>query len=304
MKILAYGGILPEAAKKLEKLGDVTLDKMETEDKLCKLIKDAEVLVIRSKPHVTKKAIQCAEKLKVIGRAGVAITNIDQDAQELCKEKGIKIVNTPHSTGVSVAELTIGLALSLLRNIPEGTISMRKGQWDRKKLAGRELMGKTWGLVAFGNIAKEVSKRAHAFGCKLLAYDPFCDCKQCEQYFVGKAETLEELFETSDIISIHTPLIDATRGMINKKVLGHASGAYLINISRGPVLVIDDVHEALKSGKLAGAALDVFDQEPPEHHALFDLPNVVLTPHLGASTEEGQSRSMDDLITELEKILK
>lgn len=304
LKILAYGGILPDAAKKLEKLGGVTLDKMETEDTLCELIADADALVIRSKPHVTKKAIECAKNLKVIGRAGVAINNIDQDAQELCKERGIKIINTPHSTGVSVAELTIGHAISLLRNIPEGTISLRNGQWDRKKLTGHELMGKTWGLVAFGNIAKEVSKRAHAFGCKLLAFDPFCDCKTCEQFFVEKADSLEELFEKSDIISIHAPLCPETEGIINKKVLDHANGVYLINISRGPIVVLDDIYGALKSGKLAGFGVDVYDQEPPEHHKLFDLPNVVLTPHLGASTEEGQNRSMDDLISELAKLLK
>jgi len=304
MKILAFAGILPSAVEKLEKLGEVTLDKMETDEKLCELIKDADVLVIRSKPHVTKKAIECAENLKVIGRAGVAITNIDQDAQDLCEEKGIKIIRTPHSTGVSVAELTFGLALSLLRNIPQGTTSLRNGEWDRKKLTGHELMGKTWGLVAFGNIAKEVSKRAHAFGCKLIAFDPFCDCKQCEQYFAGKAETLEELFEKSDIISIHAPLCDATQHMIDKKVLDHADGVYLINIARGPIVVLDDVYEALKSGKLAGVALDVYDKEPPEHHPIFDLPNVVLTPHLGASTTEGQDRSMGDLISELEKALK
>ena len=304
MKILAFGGILPDAAKKLEKLGEVTLDKMETEEKLCELIKGADALVIRSKPHITRKAIEAAENLKVIGRAGIAITNIDQDAQDLCKEKGIKIVNTPTSTTISVAELTLGLALSLLRNIPEGTISLRKGEWDRKKLTGHELYGKTWGLVGMGNIGKEVAKRAEAFGCKVIAYDPFLKCEECEKLGVEQVETLEDLFKKSNIVSIHAPLTDKTKGMINSKILSHAKGTYLINIARGPLIVLDDLHEALKNNNIAGAALDVYDQEPPEHHPLFDLPNVVLTPHLGASTTEGQNRSMDDLITELEKLLK
>jgi len=304
MKILAFGGILPSAAEQLKKLGDVTLDKMETEEKLCELIRDADALVIRSKPHVTKKAIESAENLRVIGRAGVAITNIDQDAQELCKERGIKIVNTPRSTTNSVAELTIGLALAMLRNIPEGTISLRSGQWDRKKLTGHELQGKNWGVVGCGNIGKKVAQLAQAFGCKIYGCDPKIDEKTCQGLCIEKARDIGHILEAADILSIHVPLLDATRGMINKGALSKMKdGSYLINIARGPIVVLDDLLEALESGKLAGVALDVYDKEPPEPHPIFGHPNTVITPHLGASTSEGQDRSMTDLISELEKLL-
>lgn len=263
------------------------------EDELSQTIPPFEAIVVRSATKVTKKVIDSAENLKIIVRAGIGLDNIDVKSAE---EKGIKVANTPTATSISVAELTLGLMLSLARRISYADRSMKEHRWEKKNLEGTELYGKTLGIFGYGRIGKEVAKRAKAFGMEIIAYDIVKisdpDVKQVEK---------EELLKNADYITIHVPLTEQTKGMIGKKEFETMKdGVHILNMARGGVVDEKALLEALNSGKVKGAGLDVFEKEPPEDFTLVDHPSVVCTPHIGAAAEEGQERAGFEVV----KILK
>ncbi|MGQ9618520.1 MAG: hydroxyacid dehydrogenase [Candidatus Aminicenantia bacterium] len=267
------------------------------EDELIQAIPSFEAIIVRSATKVTKKVIDSAENLKIIVRAGIGLDNIDVKAAE---EKGIKVANTPTATSISVAELTLGLMLSLARRIPYANQSMKERRWEKKTLEGTELYGKTLGIIGFGRIGKEVSKRAKAFGMEIIVYDVIkitdLDVKQVE---------LDELLRSSDYITIHVPLTDQTRGMISKREFEKMKdGVFILNMARGGIVDEKALLEALNSGKVKGAGLDVFEKEPPEDFTLIEHPNVVCTPHVGAAAEEGQERAGFEVVRVLKEFFK
>jgi len=254
------------------------------------LVKNADVLVVRSRTKVTRDLINAATQLKLIARCGVGLDNVDIKAAE---ERGIRVINSPESSAVSVAELTIGLILSLLRMIPLADRSMKEGKWLKRELEGSQLYGKTLGLIGFGRIGQAVAERALAFGAKVIAYDIDEDkiavAKRMGVTFLSGSNSLETLLRSSDIVSLHIPLTEETRMIIGSRELALMKpGSYLINTSRGGLVDEQALYQALTSGKLAGAALDVFKEEPPKNKELISLPNVICTPHIGASTFECQ----------------
>lgn len=301
MKVLVCKEINKEAFELIKKeFAEAEYDPLEPEDRFIERIRDAEALFVRSKPKVTSKVIESAKKLKVIARAGVGLDNIDVEA---AKKKGIKVINTPEATSISVAELAIGLMLSLLRKIPFSHNSVKSGKWERSKFLGAELHGKKLGIIGFGRIGKAVAERAKAFGLEILVYDPYVDMETCLRYNVKRVE-LTELLKTCDIISLHMPSTPETKGMIGKKEFDSMKlGAYLINTARAELIQQEYLLEALKN-KLAGAAFDVYVKEPPANDPLLNLDNVVFTSHLGASTQEGQERAIIEAINKVKEELK
>lgn len=255
-------------------------------DELKEAIKDYHALVVRSATKVTREVINAAVKLKVIGRAGVGLDNVDLEA---ATNKGIIVMNTPAGNTISTCEHTMSMLLALSRNIPVADLSLKSGEWKRSKFMGVELYGKTLGIVGLGRIGTEVSKRAISFGMKIIAYDPFLSREIAEQLGIELVE-LKELFKRSDYISVHAPLTDETRHIISDKEFGlMKNGVRLINCARGGIIDEKALLKAMDAGKVAGAALDVFEKEPPDFSSpLLKHKNVVATPHLGASTEEAQ----------------
>ncbi len=245
-------------------------------------------IVIRSATQLTSELIERASQLKVIGRAGVGVDNVDVDA---ATRRGIVVANAPESTVVSAAEQTVGLIVALARNIPQAHAALKAGRWERSRWGGVELAGKTLGVIGFGRIGQQVARRAIGLGMSVLAYDPFVGSDRFRELGVERAETLDELLGGSDIVTLHSPLTDETRCLIDAESIAKMrDGARLVNAARGALVDEDALVEALRSGKLAGAALDVFSAEPYEG-ALLELDQVVVTPHLAASTEEAQDRA-------------
>lgn len=292
----------PNAMKNLESYekAEVTSEHYD-QDVLVQKIAGYDAIVVRSATKVTKEVIEAGTDLKVIARAGTGLDNVDLDA---AKKAGITVVNTPGANSVSVAELTIGLMLGLFRHIPRGTNGLKEGLWEKKKLKGSELFKKTVGIVGFGTIGKQVAERLLAFGCEILAYDVVKDAGGLDVEFVG----LEELYEKSDIITIHTPLLDATKGLINGKAFEQMKkGVFIIDAARGGILDEQALFDNIENGKVAGAALDVFDVEPPTDELrkkLIAFDNVVCTPHIGASTYEAQERVGEQIVENLIKALE
>ena len=242
-------------------------------------------LVIRSATKVTSEIIDAARKLKVIGRAGSGLDNVDKAA---ATKKGIVVMNTPGGNTITTAEHTIAHIVSLARLIPQATISMKTGKWEKKKFMGVELFNKTLGVIGIGNIGSQVAKRMQAFGMNVIAYDPFLSEDTANTMGVEKVD-IKELFKRSDFITIHTPLTPETKYLINKKsIRTMKDGVRIINCARGGIINETDLYDAIVSGKVAGAALDVFEKEPPENNPLLSLDNFICTPHLGASTKEAQ----------------
>lgn len=249
-------------------------------------IKDYDALIVRSATKVTAEVIEAAEKLKVIGRAGVGLDNVDLPA---ATKKGIIVMNTPGGNTISTAEHALSLILALSRNIAQANTSTKKGEWKRSKFMGVELYGKALGVVGFGRIGKEVAKRALSFGMRVLAYDPFLSREVAESIGVEMVE-LKALLQQADYITVHTPLTDETKHMISVEAFAlMKQGVRVVNCARGGIIDEAALAEAVKNGKVAGAALDVFEKEPLSAESeLLNLDNVILTPHLGASTEEAQ----------------
>lgn len=258
-------------------------------EELKRTIGDYEILLVRSRTKVTKEVVDAGSKLKLIGRVGVGLDTIDTAA---AAEKGIKVVNTPQMSTIAVAELVLTMMLDLVRGVHLANESMKKGLWEKKRFHGTELNGKTLGIVGFGRIGKAVAERAKSFGMALLVYDVVIDSQTLAKVGAEKVPTLEELLGRSDMVTLHVPLFPETRKMINAQTLAmFKPGAYLINASRGEVVDLKDLLEALKAKRLAGAALDVYENEPPKESwekELVSLPNVIATPHIGAQTSEAQ----------------
>lgn len=255
-------------------------------DELLKVIGEYDALAIRSATTVTPEVIAAGGRLKVIGRAGIGVDNVDVPA---ATKKGVVVMNTPEGNIVTTAEHAIALMLSLARKIPQATASMRNNKWEKSKFQGREVCGKTLGVVGLGNIGKIVADRALGLSMKVLAFDPYVTPERANELGV-ELGTLDELLARSDFITLHVPLLEATKNIINKAAIEKMKkGAFLINAARGGLVDEAAAAEALKAGKLGGAAFDVFVEEPPPaSNPLLQLENVILTPHLGASTDEAQ----------------
>ena len=253
---------------------------------LADAIGEADAVLVRSATQITRESLARADGLKVIGRAGVGVDTIDVDA---ATERGIAVLTAPAGNTISAAELTFALTLALARRVSAADRSMKAGQWDRKSFSGTELYGKTLGLVGAGRIGGEVAKRARAFGMQVLAFDPFLIAERAIALGVERAE-LDDVLRRADVVSLHVPLTDATTGLLGDRELGLMKRtAVIVNAARGGVVSEDSLVRALQEKRIAGAALDVFEQEPlPADHPLRALDNVVLTPHLGASTAEAQ----------------
>ena len=274
-----------------------------TEDELCKTIVDYDALIIRSGTKVTKKVIDAAKKLRVIGRAGVGVDNVDVP---YATEKGILVMNTPTANILSAAEHTCAMLLSMARNIPFAHASMHAGEWNRSKFTGVELNGKTLGIIGVGRVGGEVAKRLKPFNMTMLGYDPFLPADVAEDLGV-KLTTLEDVLKNSDFMTIHTPLLPSTKNMISlDQFKMMRPNARLANVARGGIVNEDDLYTALHDHIIAGAAFDVWCNEPlsDSEKKLLELDNLVTTPHLGASTEEAQERVAVDIANAAVKYLK
>ena len=254
-------------------------------DKLAAAIIGFDGLAIRSATKVTGKLLDQAKNLNVIGRAGIGVDNVDISA---ATARGIIVMNTPFGNSITTAEHAISLMLALARQIPEADSSTRAGKWEKNKFLGVEIFGKTLGIIGCGNVGSIVADRALGLKMKVIAYDPFLSAERALKLGVEKVE-LDELWRRADFITLHTPLTEKTRNIINAETLAQMKrGVRLINCARGELVEEAALVAALKSGHVAGAALDVFREEPATQSVLFGLPNVVCTPHLGASTMEAQ----------------
>lgn len=284
-RVLVRERIAEPGVELLRQHFDVDID---FDSDLAERIGGYDALIVRSATRVTAELIDRAERLKVIGRAGVGVDNVDVPA---ATKRGILVVNAPQSTVVSAAEHTIGLLLALARRIPQAHSTLREGRWERSRFGGVELAEKTLGLVGLGRIGQQVARRARGLSMRVLAYDPFVAPERLRELGVEHAETLDELLAESDFVSLHSTLTPETRGLIGRAELGRAKdGIAIVNVARGELIDEDALVDALRSGKVSAAALDVFSQEPYAG-PLLELDNVVVTPHLGASTREAQDRA-------------
>jgi len=279
-------GLESEALARLKERHEV--DAIEASpQQLLDLIGKYEAVIVRGRTKVTADVIAKGTKLRVIARAGVGVDNIDVAA---ATKRRIPVVNAPAASTISVAELTFGHMLSLARHIPQADRSVKAGRWDKKAFEGTELYGKTLGLVGSGRIGAEVASRAKAFGMRVIAYDPYLPPKAAEERGIALT-TLEAVLLDSDFVSIHAALTDETRGMIGAKQLALLKkSAYVVNCARGEVVDEGALAEALRDGRIAGAALDVYAKEPPVSSPILAVENTSLTPHIAASTKEAQER--------------
>ncbi len=275
-----------------------------TADKITDLpaeLADADALIVRSAVQADAKLLAAAPKLRIIGRAGVGVDNID--AEEATR-RGIVVMNTPGANAVAVAELTLGLMISMCRAIPRANATMHAGKWEKKSLQGSELRGKTLGIVGCGRIGLEVARRAKAFGMTLLGYDPFIAPVIARENGITLVP-IDEIFSSSDFLSLHVGLTPQTEGLINKHSLAiMKKGIRIINCARGELIVDEALAEAIKSGHVAGAALDVFRKEPLKDSAYFELDNVLLSPHIAGSTDEAQEAIGIQLANQVRDYLK
>lgn len=283
MKILISDAFDPSLPERLAKFGEAFNDKGR--------LSEADVVLVRSKTKCTKEYIDSAPNLKLIIRGGVGIDNIDT---AYAKQKGIEVRNTPAASSVAVAELAMALLLATANRVPFGHQGMLQSDWRKKQVGRKEAFRKTLGLVGIGRIATEVAIRAKAFGMRVIAHDPYVT--ESEH---AEMKTLDEVLAESDYLSLHTPLTDETRGMINKESIAKMKdGVIIVNTGRGKCVVEEDVVIALESGKLGGFGNDVWYSDPPENTPFTDAPNVVLMPHVGASTKENLLR-IGDIIVEI-----
>ena len=256
-------------------------------EELKDIIADYDGLAVRSATKATAGILDAAKNLKVVGRAGIGVDNIDIPA---ATAKGVVVMNTPYGNAITTAEHAIALMFALAREIPEANASTHAGKWEKSRFMGIELTGKTLGLIGCGNIGSIVAERAIGLRMKVVAYDPFLSEQRAKELGVRKAE-LDQLFKEADVITLHTPLTDQTRNIIDAKAIEKMKpGVRIINCARGGLVVEEDLLAALNDGKVAGAAVDVFAKEPAKENILFGHPNVVATPHLGASTTEAQEK--------------
>jgi D-3-phosphoglycerate dehydrogenase len=293
MKLLIADPITKTAIVELKRCG-VEVDDLSSlpKEELIGKVKGYNCMIVRSATKVRKEMIDSMDKMKLIIRGGVGIDNIDVS---YAKEKGIKVMNTPAASSISVAELVLTHMLALSRHIVKGTVGIKEGKWEKKVLKGVELFGKTLGIIGLGRIGKELAKRGKALGMKVIAYDPYITAEGVDMV------DLDTLLRDSDYISIHTPLTDETRHLIGRSAFEKMKkNAILVNCARGGIVDEDALIKALKIGKIAGAGLDVYEIEPPKVSELMELPNVTFTPHIGALTKGAQERIGEEVV----KIIK
>lgn len=302
MKLLVSDSLSEKGLQVLREVQDLQVDVFDglPPDKLKELIKNYDALIVRSGTKVTREVIQQAKKLRVIGRAGVGLDNVDVDA---ASEQGIIVMNAPEGNTIATAEHTMSLILALARTIPQANESLRKNVWDRKGLTGVELYGKTLGIIGLGRIGSEVAKRAQSFGMEIIAYDPFLSADKASKLEVGLV-TFEELLRRSDFITVHTPLTKETKHLLSAKEFEMMKdGVRVLNCARGGIIDEKALEKAITSGKVAGAAMDVFEEEPPKDNPLLKLKEVIATPHLGASTNEAQVNVAVDIARQVVDVL-
>jgi D-3-phosphoglycerate dehydrogenase len=292
MKIVVCDPISPKGIALLQQRPEfevVVLPKRLPEPELLPVVADAVALLVRSETKVTRKVIEAAPKLRVVGRAGVGVDNVDVEA---ATQHGIVVMNTPGGNTVTTAELSFAMLLSLARKVPQAHTSMAAGKWDRKLLQGTELLGKTLGILGMGRIGSEVAKRALAFGMRVIAYDPYLTEDRAKAVGAEFAAEVDNIYRVADFITVHMPVTPETKHMLNAAAFAKMKpGVRLVNCARGEIVVEADLIAALESGKVAGAALDVYSVEPlPAEHPFRKQPNLILTPHLGASTQEAQEK--------------
>ncbi|MBI2360295.1 MAG: phosphoglycerate dehydrogenase [Deltaproteobacteria bacterium] len=288
MKILVTDPLAPQGLEVLQHAPGFEVEErigLKPEE-IKKILGDYHAWVIRSGTKVTADVLETARNLKVIGRAGIGVDNVDVEA---ASRKGIVVMNTPGGNNVTTAEHTISLMLALARHIPQAAASLKKGEWKRNKFVGVELCNKTLGIIGLGNVGRIVAERALGLRMKVLAHDPYVPPENAARLGVEMVN-LEEIYEKSDFVTVHVPLTSETRGLINRDAIAKMKqGVRIINCARGGIVDEKDLEEALRAGKVAGAALDVFvDEPPPADHPLIKMEQVVTTPHLGASTDEAQ----------------
>ena len=286
-KVLVCDSIHEEGIEKLRQAGfEVDVNTTISHEQLKDIVSNYDALIVRSRTKVTKEIIEAGKRLRTIGRAGVGLDNIDL---ETAKKRSITVLNTPEAPAEAVAELTIGLIISLARHISRADQAIKKEEWIKKKLRGWELRGKTLGVIGLGNIGERVARVAKAFGTKILITKRTPPKPELLRELEGEFVPLSELLQRSDVVTIHVPLTPQTHHLIGAKELQlMKNGAFLINTSRGAIVDEKALLEALQSGKLSGAALDVYETEPTINLALTRLPNVVCTCHIGAQTAEAQ----------------
>jgi len=303
MKVLVIGRLAQQGIDILSKEDDIEIvqESKLAHEQVVECIKDYDAMIIRSTTTVTAEILEAASKLKVIGRAGVGVDNVDVDT---ATRLGILVVNTPTSNTISAAEHTMTLMLAISRNIPQADALLKNGVWDRTKFIGVELYKKKLGIIGLGRIGSEVVKRAKAFGMEVIAYDPYISREGAEKIGV-KIVSFEEVLSQSDYISLHIPYTPKTHHLIGKEEFQlMKTTARFINCSRGGVVDETALYEALKSKNLAGAALDVFEEEPTTQSPLFELDNIVVVPHLGAATKEAQAHVAIDIARQVVNALR
>ncbi|KAM9347049.1 D-3-phosphoglycerate dehydrogenase [Symphorus nematophorus] len=295
--VLISESVDPRCRWILEKNGIQVTEKQNMKnDELIAEIKNYDGLVVRSATKVTADVINAADNLKIIGRAGTGVDNVDVDA---ATKKGVIVMNTPSGNTISAAELTCALLMSLSRNVPQAAMSMKQGNWDRKKFMGAELYGKVLGIVGLGRIGKEVATRMQSFGMKTIGYDPITPPEVTASWGVQQM-SLEQLWPQCDYITVHTPLMPSTVGLLNDESFAKCKkGVKVVNCARGGIIDEAALLRALESGQCGGAGLDVFVEEPPKDRSLINHPNVISCPHLGASTKEAQARCGEDIALQI-----
>ena len=292
MKILVCDPISPQGIAALQQRPEFqveVLPKRLSEAELLPVVADAVALLVRSETKVTRKVLEAAPLLRVVGRAGVGVDNVDVEA---ATQRGVVVMNTPGGNTISTAELSFAMILALTRKLPQAHASMAAGKWDRKQFQGAELAGKTLGILGMGRIGGEVAKRALAFGMKVIGYDPFLTEERARSLGIELASELDAVYRAADFITVHMPVTEQTRGMLNTAAFAKMKpGVRIVNCARGEIIVEADLIAALDSGKVAAAGLDVFIVEPlAADHPFRKHPGITLTPHLGASTAEAQEK--------------
>ncbi|MGC1194133.1 MAG: phosphoglycerate dehydrogenase [Candidatus Dormiibacterota bacterium] len=300
-RILVADPIAEDGVSRLQAAGEVEIALKLTEDQLVERIAPFQALVVRSETKVTARVIAAGGQLRVIGRAGVGVDNIDVEA---ASAHGVLVVNAPTGNTVAAAEHTMALMLALVRNVARGDASLRAGQWERSKLVGSELRGKTLAIVGLGKIGAEVARMAQGMQMRVVAFDPLVSQERAEQLGVELC-SLDEALARADVLTVHTPLSDATRGLIGAPQLARMpQGARVLNVGRGGIVDETALADAVRQGHLAGAAIDVFTKEPPgAENPLLQVPEILVTPHLGASTVEAQLSVATDVAEQIAEVL-
>jgi D-3-phosphoglycerate dehydrogenase len=289
VKVLVKEKIADSGVELLREHFDVDLGLEMSDQELMESIGDYDAILIRSATKMTPELIERAERLKVIGRAGTGVDNVDIPA---ATRRGIVVANAPESNSIAAAEHTLALALALFRNVPQAQATLAQGRWDRASFKGAELYGKTLGVIGFGRIGQLVAKRAQSFEMEVIAFDKFVSAERFRELGVVGVEAVEELFARADVITLHVPKTPETIDLIDAgAIAAMRDGVRIVNCARGELVDLDALLAGLESGKVAGAALDVFPTEPFTEHSVLGRPDVVVTPHLGASTAEAQDRA-------------